>query len=553
MIPLVCGNPAKEPASYTRFVLPFAYKPEACSEQAPSYVYKPSKPVSVERQNYRQNYLTVETAAALFHRAKWLELKGTEPMRDFKISRGGRNITVRLGTPRLVLFECPTDPRTVGEDDQGDPLCIGFLIVEVSFPKQDTTTPDLDDLLEFNEKFRHWQQPYAGYEERYKSFLAECPLYLHHPSRVVRDGDPSALYFFDRWASLLELPIEDEKGDTWRLFPKAWGQKARAWVRGDRDVWDSGWIVYTDPRAFVWTCAIVKHGGKKLAERFCPPAFDAQPRLEASAFGHWIKLLNVDSPGTSPADTHRSTGFERDWARERTYHRWEENGTFYGFNSHCGAMLRPPLQEPYGPPLWQHFGEMYFDQTLLLLYLRVGSFRYSRRLSRISTQARKAREGDEAWQRTFRELRWSFALFTNLYEFPLLSHQQQGVEMYELARKYLDVEELFREIQEEIRSSHEYLEVLMGQKQTEITTLLTVVATMGLAIGLAIGFLGMNILTVQPTPQQRIALIGWEWLGLTGIGSIGLLALFVWRSKSIAKLLHGLSGSSFWSWLRRKK
>ena len=243
----------------------------------------------------------------------------------------------------------------------------------------------------------------------------------------------------------------------------------------------------------MWTCAIVEGGGTALAEAF------PTPRFEASAFGHWIKLLNVDEPGETPDKTHESTEFERNWARERSYHRWEEQGTFYGFNYHCGAMLGPPSKPPEAPPLWQHFGHMYFDQTLLLLYLRVGSFSFSRQLSCISAQARdttaaRCKGRIRRVAAAFQGLRWDFALFTNLYEFPLLSNQQQGLEMYEKARESMDVRQLFREIQEEIRSSHEYLEVRAGQEQTHMSTRLTVVATMGLALGLATSFLGMNII-----------------------------------------------------------
>ncbi|MGH8613413.1 MAG: hypothetical protein ACREYF_15710 [Gammaproteobacteria bacterium] len=60
--------------------------------------------------------------------------------------------------------------------------------------------------------------------------------------------------------------------------------------------------------------------------------------------------------------------FEREWAKERTYRRWEEWGSYYGFNYHSGAMLGPPETNP---PFWRHFAEVYFDQVLLLLYLRV--------------------------------------------------------------------------------------------------------------------------------------------------------------------------------------
>lgn len=307
--------------------------------------------------------------------------------------------------------------------------------------------------------------------------------------------------YFKRWASLLEIPIEEKPGKLLQLFPKSWKDEAEKWIAGDRKPWHSGWVVYADNRTFVWTCAIIEKGGKKLQELFGDQNVENRPHLKAGSFGHWVKLLNVDHPESTPAETHKSiTNFEKQWAKNRTYHRWEEYGTFYGFNSHCGAMLGPPLNEPYDSPLWKHFREMYFDQILLLLYLRVGSFRFSRRLSRISAKAQNqitsgnmnTNTGFEDWREQFQRLRWSFAIFTNLYEFPLLSNQQQSIEMYELARKYMDVEDFFREIQEEIRSSHDYLAIQAGQEQTEITTLLTIVATLGLVGALAIGFWGMN-------------------------------------------------------------
>ena len=540
MIPLVCGDPAQDqkPASYTRFILPFAYSPTLCGERQGLYVYKPSPPADI----WRRNYLTAETAAVLFGRARWLELKGTEPPPGH-IRRKAKTITVRVEPPRLVLFEWPAQPDVQAQDGPSDPLQIGFLIVEASFPLQQEP-PDLDDLLAFNEKFRYWQRPYERHEDiaGYRDFLARHPSNIQGPSRLVRDAELSEIYF-GRWASLLTFPIEDSAGKRWRLFPEAWERQAQSWVESEQQLWDSGWIVYTDSRAFVWTCAIVEQGGKALAEAFHTPT------CEASAFGHWIKLLNVDEPGQTPDMTHKSTAFERDWARKRTYHRWEEQGTFYGFNYHCGAMLGPPLQTP---PLWQHFGHMYFDQTLLLLYLRVGSFSFSRQLSRISAQVRDTTAADEKagfdkWRQAFEHLRWDFAMFTNLYEFPLLSNQQQGVEMYEKARENMDVGQLFREIQEEIRSSHEYLEMQAGQEQTHMSTRLTVVATVGLAIGLATSFLGMNIIVDKSTGADRAS--EWGFFAISLVIFFFMLAFFISCTKYISPFFDWLTTLHLFDWL----
>ena len=220
------------------------------------------------------------------------------------------------------------------------------------------------------------------------------------------------------------------------------------------------------------------------------------PSGKAWDLGHWIKLLNVDKPGKNIDNTHQSRDFERRWAEERTYKRWEEEGTFYGFNYHCGAMVGPPIDEPLDePPICQHFGQMYFDQVLLLLYIRVALFRFSMELNRISVDALKGkRRYLSRWREDFQRLRWSFALFANLYQFPLLSNQQQGIEMYSLARDYLDVDDLFREVKEEINDCHEYLVVREEMEQSSKIERLTRVATIGLGLSIAFGFWGINII-----------------------------------------------------------
>ena len=67
-----------------------------------------------------------------------------------------------------------------------------------------------------------------------------------------------------------------------------------------------------------------------------------------------------------------------EWAAERTYRRWAHYGTLYGYTYHSGTMLSGPS---YEPPTCQHFKEFYFEQALLMLYIRVGLFRFSKELT----------------------------------------------------------------------------------------------------------------------------------------------------------------------------
>ncbi len=534
MLELVCGDPnSKEKdfkgASYSRFVLPFAYKPERdASASAATFYFDTQSP---DDQLVRETYLTEETADVLFERTRRMRLQGDVEHWDVTVKvRDGQALAVRIAKPWLVLFECPDRP----EDNPGDLLCTGFLLVELYFPEAQGGRPNLDDLLEVNELFRYWQSPFPKHagEKGYKHLLADVPLKLADSGSPLIKDSPVAKIYFERWASFLELPIKMGQ-ETWRLFPPQWGEDAWAWVMRHQQLsaetentnpQSRGWAVYADGRAFVWTCALMEKGGHQLQKTFGKLGFE-----ESWHFGHWIKLLNVDQPKSSTHETHNSSRFEQDWAKQRTYLRWAELGTFYGFAYHGGAMLAAPMDEP---PLWRHFGQMYFDQVLLLLYLRVTLFRFSTRLNEISSAAMKpsghARDNRE-WLGQFQQLRWAFMHFTNLYQFPLISNQQQGIEMYSLARKVMDVEELYREIKEEIHNANDYLTAKTTMKLTEVATIV-------LPIVLASSLLGMNLFSADEW---------WSWILLLllfiGIVMVGYLKLIPYMT---GKKLSDMCGSN---------
>lgn len=580
-IPLVCGDPDGEsPATFSRFVLPFAYQPEPVSVDA-----KDDGPVfrqvetAGEMTWARWRYPTTETATALFRRARWCQLVGQQRVVDedggigfgFTVPRrrGGR-YRVQVAPPRLVLFEWDAVyARYCGlgaaarsakhEPDKHEPdiLATGFLILDLHAPAGQPKPPELDDLLELNELFRYWRQPFDRHAgppgdetSRYRRVLGEVPMDpLSRPAETVAQGSAEQIYT-PRWTSFLERPL-DVGDDHFRLFPLAWSEQAAEWLRDPTTEGGTGWAGYADNRAFVWTCALIEGGLGALAERFggrenrassatpwldwlsiglkaLADAPDGQPRPGAADFGHWIRLLNVDPPGETP---EASSAFERALAAEGTYRRWEEAGTTYGFTYHSGAMLSEPCPEP---PLWRHFADMYFDQALILLYLRVTSFRFSRRLFEIVAAARDmtSAPGHASWRDDFQALRREFVLFTDLYQFPLLTNQQQGVEMYAAARRALDVDELFQEMQAEVSTTHEFFAGESARELSEVEHRLNRLAGIGLPVALVTGALGMNVIVPSGLEGWRGVPLGLVLLVALGAGA----ALTYWWPQVIDRL-----------------
>ncbi len=533
-IPLCAGNPyGEQPASFTRFALPFVCRLERDERtQKPSQFYDD---VPIPRLAARSRYFTPETADVLFGRARWLELKGSFAYQTLRMPIGGDEIEIEIAPPRLVLFEAGARPRV-------ELTSTAFLLVDVYFPQpakngegKPSSPPTLDDLLLINELFRYWRQPFDKHPAkecttaRGVTCFTKAMANVAAAARAALDGagrrgerlgkDDD---YFDRWDWLLSYPIKDE-GGYMRIASTA-REAARRWTHPEDPSAalnalsdDTGWIAYTDERAFVWTCVITKSGSEDLKD-----ALEGDP----SHSGMWVRLLNVDRPSNGQA-----TAFEKRWLRGRTYERWKHFGTLYGFNMHSGAMLASPCEEP---PLWRHFSETYFDQVLLLLYLRVSTFRFSRELARISADLPFHQKRDF---REFRKIRRVFAMLTNLYRFPLLSSQQQGIEMYTCARKWLDVDDLFEEVQAEIRETHEMFELSTASEMGVATGVLACIA---IIIGFCGGVMALlaadDIKPYRPPREAVLRLLNhfpgltpaW-WLIVLAFGGSTALALALWR------------------------
>lgn len=503
MTEIICGNPIQSPASFTRFVLPFAYqlKP-AVPSSGPFYIDIAHR---LPEKRWRKNYLTEETAEVLYKQAKWFELHNGTLTFNF----GPRNIPITLN-PSLVLFECgKTEDRS-----RSDIFQTGLLLVDATFSS--TKPPNFDELLQFNEMFRYWQCPFdihptKGDAKSYRELLGKMPLDWACGKRLLKDERDDDAIYFDHWDHLLRCQLEIS-GERFSLMPPEWLTQARHRAKGEDG--SPGWVIHADNRAFVWTCAIV-NGGIKV--------FKQCLNKEAKEVAEWTRLLNVDQPDFLVAHFHT------EWTKPLTYTRWEGYGTVYGFTSHSGAMLADACEEP---PICQHFSLMYFDQVLLLLYLRTTIFRFSRELHRISTDAKADgfHKGPEELQEDFKQLRWQFVLFTNLYQFPQLSNQQQAVEMYRYAREAMDVEKMFSEVEKEIHTTDEYLSAVSEQIQSETGTLLSVVATLGLPVAVVIALLGIDDNYVRFIEGNQL------WPIIIFI-TFALFVLFVYRSNHFRNLL----------------
>ncbi|MCK9396910.1 MAG: hypothetical protein M0Q44_15120 [Methylobacter sp.] len=491
---LIIGKPNlgadEKIATYTRFALPFAFKLQLVKDGPNQfdlfYILNDKTDLSYTK---RRKYFTRETSDALYERGQWLTICGAWDQTSWgkaEVTVNLRNKPFKIGMlpPQIVLFETPA----IKEQQKNNILQTGFFYVDVYFPEHQANRPQLDDLLVLNEFFRYFGIPYDKHAEIFRYMFSEVPVNVKDNEKI---GSLNELErYFERWATMLELPIK-YNDQYYQLFPTDWAKAARDWMYNKKDSHElEHWQIYADNRCYVWTAAFLANGGNSLKTNFEPN----NPTLSAKDYGHWIKLLNVDNPPFDWAnqkykdsnDTHIGVSqYEREWADQRTYKRWESDGTWYGYCYHCTAILAPPIPYIFAPS-----ASYYFDTTVMLLYIRMTLFRFGRELSKAipDNSGQNKKETMKKW----RKLRYEFTKFTVLYRFPMLSNQQQHMELYEINRKFLDIAQFFEEIRQEVDNTHEFLELV---DSNNLATAANQLATYGIPLataGLVTALFGMT-------------------------------------------------------------
>ncbi|KXS21958.1 hypothetical protein M427DRAFT_130632 [Gonapodya prolifera JEL478] len=464
-----------------------------------------------------------------------------------------RHVTASIDAAFMVLLEYPGAVATETPDilHHGFLIVDVSLGPKVRVGGRDDFVEALTlaDVLVFNEYFRYYRCPYSDHYRYYKEFLGANPFdwrgtgprtsAIHGLSR----SDVKEAYL-GRWDWMLACPVKLDEYNTlftppttipvspvksyWTVMPPEWISRAREYETSLRDR-DSlrhytrpdtvcGWLSYADSRAFVWTAVTGS------AHLMCSTKDDS----EGPPSGGWVRLLNVDQPGDS-----KPSRMEVEWASARTYMRWASYDTRYGFSDHSGVIWSESDDDAF---LTRIFFSVYFDMALLLLYNRVVLFRFSSdlfdlaelthaRTTGVTTIKSKSRGGvpvvrpwsristptalqiasvvvgieyDPPWhprklaERGFLHAREQFSRFVDLYLFPLVSNQQQGVELYSLFRTAMDIDVLHNEIKAQVSDSHDFYNSKVGREQSNVLFLLTIVTFLSIPVSVMFGLLGAS-------------------------------------------------------------
>jgi len=142
-----------------------------------------------------------------------------------------------------------------------------------------------------------------------------------------------------------------------------------------------------------------------------------------------------------------------------------------------------------------------------------------------------------AFKRTIRQMMEVFLRFTHRYWFHEVSNQWVARDVFARLRRQLNIDELYREVHDEVMDMNNYLDSDSARRQANTVLRLTVVTVFGLVGTVATGVLGMNLLDETAQPLSRRAAVFMVTLAVV----VALTGFSVVRSKRLADALDALS------------
>lgn len=260
---------------------------------------------------------------------------------------------------------------------------------------------------------------------------------------------------------------------------------------------------------------------------FLPPSEMEALRVYQNDYAYiesdfWYSYVFVD-PSLKPACQSRK--MKPALLATHTYDRWIDNkndmgiseGQLFGVSrySFMTVVDRCFFTEQI---MINHHRYLYFQMVALALTQRAAILRFSAEVANISEQI-KGKVNAKRVKNAIQEVHQAYLYFTNKIYFREITPQEQGIELYDLLRKSMEIDTDLKALQQEIAELHQYAVLLENEESNKQAERLTWVATFFLPPALVAGAFGFsNFPADYPLGQSYI---------IAAIVSIILVALIL--------------------------
>lgn len=230
----------------------------------------------------------------------------------------------------------------------------------------------------------------------------------------------------------------------------------------------------------------------------------------------WYEYVFVDANGK----TVQNDSLQEKLITNATYTRWQNYGTMFGLSKYSFVCLAD------SDFVLEHIKTMYFQMLSLLLMQRATILQFS---SEVSCIALKIGKEDTATK--VEVLYKRYIQFVNRFYFREITPKDQGLEIYELGLKTLNIQRDIKDLDAEIEELHKFVELQTSKKEAKTMEALTWIGAVLLPPSIVTGFLGMNTLGNFKFEHGGISLF-------ITIASAFILPISFWVTKFLKRENH---------------
>lgn len=226
----------------------------------------------------------------------------------------------------------------------------------------------------------------------------------------------------------------------------------------------------------------------------------------------WYKYIFVDNGDA----TVKNNQMKNSLIKEATYDRWSGDGTLYGITRYSFVCLTNRSWFPINI-VKPHMNTMYFQMVTLLLANRASILRFSDEIAAVAS----SQEIDR-----LQPLYERYLTFYNRLYFKEVTHQDQGIELYDIARKHMRIDEHIEKLDTKFTKLFDFANLQSTKREEEekekIQNFFNLISGIFIFPSLMIALLSMSIYDYDTSLRSLI-------VGLIAIVASGFLGYFAFK------------------------
>ena len=197
----------------------------------------------------------------------------------------------------------------------------------------------------------------------------------------------------------------------------------------------------------------------------------------------WYKYIFIDSE----FPTVQNDTMKKFLLNGSTYKRWSKYGTFYGVSRYSFVCLtdRSSFSKQ---KILMHMKTMYYQMTVLLLALRASILRFSDEIAALVDESKGSFD-----YKKLKKLYEKYLTFYNRLYFKEISSQDQGIELYDMAKSQMRIDEHINKLDNKFTKLFEFANMKLESDRNDRLEILSILGFVFLPPALLASIYGMNI------------------------------------------------------------